>query len=90
MNIKKLKELIADLPDDMKVLVPAEPTEGFTGAFFSPCEQESGVIEMGGDETMSEADVERAENLGTLEMQKEFVLVPCGFYDEKTHDHLLN
>lgn len=90
MNIKKLKELIAELPDEMKVLIPAQPSEGFTGVFFSPCEQDSGELEMGGDETMSEEDVEKAINLGSLETDKSFVLVPCGFYDEKDHAHQLN
>jgi hypothetical protein len=90
MTVKKLKELLTNVPDEMKVLIPANPGEGFTGVFFSPCEEESTVIEMGGDETMSEEDIEKAENTGTLEMDKSFVLVPCGFYEEHDNKHELN
>jgi hypothetical protein len=90
MNVKKLKELLINLPDDMKVLVPAQPTEGFTGHFFSPCEQDSQPIEMGGDENTTEEEIDRAENLGTLQSEKSFVLVPCGFYEEHDNSHELN
>lgn len=91
MTIKKLKELIADLPDDMKVLVPAQPTEGFTGHFFSPCEQDSGVIEMGGEAELTNEEAEAWENKALeIPMEKSFVLVPCGFYEEKDHKHELN
>lgn len=90
MTVKKLKEILENLPDDMKVLVPAQPTEGFTGHFFSPCEKDSEVIEMGGDETMTEEQFETADNLGTLVSDKSFVLVPCGFYEEHDDNHLLN
>lgn len=90
MTVKKLKELLANVSDDMKVLVPAQPTEGFTGMFFSPCEEDSGELEMGGDETMTEEEFEKQENLGMLKGEKSFVLVPCGFYEEHDNSHELN
>lgn len=90
MTIKKLKELISELPDDMKVLVPTYPTEGFTGHFFSPCDQDSGESEIGGDESMTEEEIETAANLGTLQSEKVFLLLPCGFDEEKDHTHELN
>jgi len=91
MTIKKLKELIADLPDDMRVLVPAEPKEGFTGVWFSPCEEDSSVITMHGDENTTEDEVEAFENKAIdLESEDAFALIPCGFLEDHDNNHLLN
>lgn len=92
MKVKELKELIADLPDDALVLCPAEPYEGFTGHFFSPCNEASGYAEMGVGEPMSDEDIEEAELLGKeVPVEKSLVLVPCGFFEEKDQcNHQLN
>lgn len=58
MNVKELKELLQDAPDDMQVLIPLH--EEFTGVFYSPCIGESGVMKMGGEE---EGDLDREEFL---------------------------
>lgn len=90
MTVKKLKEIIQDLPDEMLVVIPANPTTGFDGCFLSPCEKDSEALEMGGDENMSDEDFETAQNLGTLKMDKYFVLVPCGYFAEHDQAHKLN
>lgn len=68
MTVKELKEMLSDLPDDMDVLIPMEPMEGFTGVWFSPCIEESSVVEMALDEYGDETEDSLA-------------LVPCGFFD---------
>ncbi len=74
MTIERLKELIEDLPDDMQVLIPAEPREGFTGEMWSPCSQDSGVIGL-------------PDHLGVDE--NKFFLCPCAFFNtENEHKHL--
>ena len=90
MTVGKLKELLNGMPDDMKVLIPANPMGEFDGILFSPCEEDSGESEVGGDETMSEEEFECQENLGTLQTEKVFLLVPCGYGEEKDHTHTLN
>lgn len=88
MNVGKLKELIKSLDDNIKVYIPLN--QEFDGFFYSPCEEESGLSELGGDETMSEDEVERELNLGTLKTEKVLLLVPCNFDEEKDHSHQLN
>lgn len=91
MTVKKLKELLSNVPDEMKVLIPSQPTEGFTGVFFSPCEVDSTVIEMHGDENTTEEEVEAFENKALdIPGEKSFVLVPCGYYEEHDNSHELN
>jgi hypothetical protein len=90
MNVKKLKELVANLPDDMKVYIPGHPTEGFTGLFISPCEVDSDVQELG-LEDLDDEEIHERELLGKeIPMEKAFVLVPCGYYEEHDHTHELN
>jgi hypothetical protein len=90
MTIKKLKELITDLPDEMKVLIPAEPKDGFTGAFFSPCDQDSMAVDMG-TEDLEEDEMKEMELLNKeIPSEKSFVLVPCGYYDEHDNTHEMN
>lgn len=88
MTVGKLKQLLEGLDDNMKVYIPV--SQEFDGHFYSPCEEDSGESEFGGDETMSEDEVETAANLGTLETQKVFLLLPCNFDGEKDHSHHLN
>lgn len=75
MTVGKLKQLLEGLDDEMLVLIPT--TNEFTGEFYSPCNEESGVGEMG---IVEEVEV----------TTKEFMLVPCGFFEEKDHSHELN
>jgi hypothetical protein len=90
MTVKKLRELLTDLPDDMQILIPAEPTVGFTGAFFSPCSEDSGVTELGTTD-LSEEEMQEMELLGQeIPHDKAFVFVPCGFLQEHDDTHLLN
>lgn len=85
MTAGELKKLIADVPDDMQILVPVNPMDGFDGQFFSPCTEETGEILMG-MEDIDEEEMKERKLLGKeIPEQKSFVLVPCGFYD-KEHD----
>ena len=85
MTIKDLKEIIADLPDDMDVLVPMNPMDGFDGSFFSPCIEETQVITFG-LEDIDEDEEKEMKLLGKqIPEEESFVLVPCGFF-EKEHD----
>lgn len=76
MTVKDLKKLLEDAEDDMLVLLPVD-MGCFDGYFKCPCIEESGV-----------AELEENENLGTT--RKDFVLVPCGFFDEKHTEPELN
>jgi hypothetical protein len=88
MTVGKLKQLLEGLDENMKVYIPV--SQEFDGHFYSPCEQDSGESELGGDETMSEEEFETAVNLGTLKAEKVFLLLPCAFDEEKDHSHELN
>lgn len=90
MTVKKLKELLEKVPDEMKVLIPAEPHNGFTGVFFSPCEQDSGEIEMGTEDLTEEDENEMKLLNKEIPSEKSFVLVPCGFYETHDNTHELN
>jgi hypothetical protein len=90
MTVGELKILLEGVDDDTQVLVPMEPIEGFTGAFFSPCMEESKELEMG-TEDLDEEEINERELLNKpLEHKPAFVLVPCGFFEEKEHTHELN
>jgi len=69
MTVKQLKEKLHGLDDEMVVVIPTD-MEVFDGYFYSPCVEESGPSTMGVN-----------ENLKTEEDM--FILVPCGFFDEK-------
>ena len=91
MKVGALKKMLSDIPDDMMVLIPGEPNEGFTGLFFSPCEHDSGVIELGGDENTTLQEVEAFErDQLDLPTEKSFLLVPCGYFNEHDDTHKLN
>lgn len=85
MTVKELKKKLATMPDDMNVLVPVNPMDGFDGQFFSPCNEETGEVEMGLDD-IDDDEMNELKLLGKeIRKEKSFVLVPCGFYD-KEHD----
>lgn len=68
MNVKELKELLADVDDDMEVLIPM--TMEFDGYFKSPCVHDSGENSMGA-----------VKEDGDEEEITSFILVPCGFFE---------
>jgi hypothetical protein len=88
MTVGKLKQLLEGVDDNLVVYIPV--TQEFDGHFYSPCEQDSGESEFGGDETMTDEELAAAENLGTLEFKKVFLLIPCNFHEEKDHSHNMN
>lgn len=94
MTVKELKQLLEGLDENMDVVIPLQPMEGFTGAFFSPCMQESGQIEMG-IEDLSEEDLAEYQLLNKeIPHEPSFALVPCGFFspciEERHIDPALN
>lgn len=78
MTVGKLKELLKDIPDEMQVLVPMNPMERFNGAFFSPCEEMTGVGDLGIEEETDEMRLLNQESAS----EKSFVIVPCGFFED--------
>lgn len=90
MTVGELKKLLQDAPDDnIQVLVPA--TMEFTGAFYSPCNVDSGMSSVGTDMELTEEDIKEAQLLNKpLPEEPAFLLLPCGFGDEKDHSHELN
>lgn len=82
MTVRDLKQLLEGCDDDMKVLIPLNPADGFDGMFFSPCIEESGVGEMG-TEDLEEDDLKEMELLDKeIPQEPTFVLVPCGFFEK--------
>ena len=80
MNVKELKLMLADCPDEMNVLISL--TGEFDGAFVHPCLEESGEADLGIYEI--EEDEKEAALLNRPITEKSFVLVRCGFFNE--HD----
>jgi len=90
MTVKELKQLLEGVDDNIDVLIPT--SEEFNGIFFSPCLVESGISKMGIVDSIEELSEPIDEVLSSLigEEKDEFILVPCGFFDEKDHSHELN
>lgn len=65
MTVKDLKQMLNDVNENMQVLIPVSGE--FDGFFVSPCESESGAVDMSLDENL-------------LVKETSFVLVPCGFF----------
>ena len=88
MTVKDLKKLLEGVSDDTKVLLPL--SQEFDGGFYYPCTAESGVSQMPSSD-LSEKDIDIMDNL-KLDIPNEdfFILVPCGFFEEKSHTHELN
>ena len=68
MTVKELKGILKDAPDEMQVLIPVSGE--FDGFFKSPCNEETGISELGIDEDSDET-------------APAFVIVPCGFFEEQ-------
>lgn len=89
MTVKKLKEKLEGIDENMKVLIPFSPE--FDGAFYTPCSVDSGISAMGTDPHVEEEDIDEMKILNKPIPEEEiFLLVPCGFYEEKSHTHELN
>lgn len=89
MTVGRLKELLEGVDDEMQVLIPL--TQEFDGAFYSPCSKESGVLQIGPEDGLSQEEIEEMILLGKpLPEEDRFILIPCGFSDEKDHSHELN
>ena len=71
MTVKDLKQMLNEVNENMQVLIPVSGE--FDGFFVSPCESESGAVDMSLDENL-------------LVKETSFVLVPCGFFEE--HDSI--
>lgn len=68
MLVKDLNKMLQGVDENLEVLIPMTPE--FDGYFKYPCLVESGVTELG-------------ISKDTDETQPAFLLVPCGFFDEK-------
>lgn len=89
MTIGNLKALIQDISDDTPVLIPF--SQEFDGVFYSPCLVDSGVCAIGTDMDVEEEDIAEMELLGKpIPEIDTFILVPAGFYEEKSHKYELN
>jgi hypothetical protein len=89
MTVKQLRKKLEGIDDNMKVLIPL--TQEFDGAFYSPCSVDSGVSAMGTGEYLSEEEAKEMELLNKpIPEEDSFLLIPCGFFEEKDHSHELN
>ncbi|RYD96839.1 MAG: hypothetical protein EOP50_06255 [Sphingobacteriales bacterium] len=89
MNVGQLRKMIEGVDDSTPVLIPL--SHEFDGRFYSPCAVESGMTEMASDNELSVEDVHEMELLGKdIPMERNLMLAPCGFSDEKDHTHELN
>jgi hypothetical protein len=90
MNVGELKLLLEGIDDSVLVIVPLNAGEGFDGMFFSPCIEDSGLGKMGAED-LDEEDIEEMKLLNKeIPEVDEFLLVPCGFFEPKEHNHELN
>ena len=89
MKVKDLKKLVSEADDEMDVLIPVN--QEFDGRFYLPCSFESGVCAIAADDGLTgEDDIENELLCKEPNTVKVFMLVPCGFHDEKDHSHELN
>lgn len=87
MTVAQLKEKLENVPDDMRVLIPGNALEGFTGEFLSPCIQETDAIELGLEDLDEDEIKERKLLNKPPKTETSFVLVPCGFFQEHEGPH---
>lgn len=79
MLIKELKELIKDIPDNMRVFVPVEGGIAGMFAFEEACPAVSGVIQFG-PPPVAFAPLE------TNSPKEGFLVAPHSFHDEDKHE----
>lgn len=88
MKVGELRKKLEGVDDNMKVLIPF--SHEFDGAFYSPCSVDSGVSAMG-IENLTEEDEKEMQLLNKpIPEEDAFLLIPCGFGEEKDHSHELN
>jgi hypothetical protein len=90
MTVGELKILLADVDDDIEVLIPHNAEEGFNGFFFSPCSEDSGL----GDAITDDPD-DYDPLINPAPTEQSFFLVPCNFFvdaddEEQYFDPQLN
>lgn len=89
MNVGQLKKLLEGVDDSLKVLVPI--TQEFDGRFYSPCSEDSGKTTMGTGEYLTEEEEKEMKLLNKpIPEEDAFLLIPCGFDEEKDQAHELN
>lgn len=89
MTAGELKKKLENVDDTVEVLIPL--SQEFDGAFYSPCSQDSGLSIMGTDPDLTEDDIKEMKMLNKpLPEAPAFLLIPCGFGDQKDHNHELN
>ncbi|WP_407522722.1 hypothetical protein PDL71_15585 [Lacibacter sp. MH-610] len=86
MKVKDLKKMLEDADDEALVLIPSK--NEFDGVFYSPCTEDSGIAEMG--LYPDQEDEAEANLLDKKTTEVSFVLVPCGFFEEKDHMYEMN
>jgi hypothetical protein len=80
MLVKELKELLADVPDDMKVFVPVEGGIPAMFAFEEACPSISGVIQFGPPPVAFAPMEKNAPKEG-------FLIAPHSFHNEEEHEN---
>lgn len=89
MKVSELKELIEGVNGDVQILIPMSME--FDGTWYSPCSEDSGLTKVGTGEWISEEDEKEMLLLGKeIPEEDAFLLMPCGFGEEKDHKHTLN
>lgn len=89
MTVAQLKKLLEGVDENVQVLIPV--SHEFNGAFYSPCSEDSGLSQMGTDPDLTEEDIKEMELLNKpVPEEPAFLLIPCGFGEEKEHRHELN
>lgn len=89
MKVKDLKKLLENADDNLQVLIPV--SHEFDGAFYSPCSEESGITQLSTDADLTEEDIKEMELLNKpIPEEPAFLLIPCGFGEDKDHTHELN
>lgn len=88
MLVGELRILLEGVDDYTQVIIPMNASEGFTGLFFSPCSDESGVYEMG---TRDIEDLDEIEVVDSdMKLDKSFLLIPHNFFEDRDTTYELN
>ena len=89
MTVAQLKKLLEGVDENVQVLIPV--SHEFDGAFYSTCSEDGGLSQMGTDPDLTEEDIKEMELLNKpVPEEPAFLLIPCGFGEEKEHRHELN
>lgn len=89
MLVGEMRKLIDGADDNMKILIPI--SNKFDGCFYSPCNVDSGISQIGTDPEMGKEEIEEAVLLNKpIPEEDVLLLLPCGFDEESNHKHELN